>query len=285
MNSDTQIGYTVRNGKLWTVKLFTDKQITNPNEHFIFYETFELISIEDMDGKYYQKVPNYAIRKKYISPHKNPLHIHFDKTNAKMFDFYNQNYESYITYTGVVKQYHKNGTLHFEYFLNSGKINGNFISYYDNGTIQEEAFFVDGVRHGITKFTNKSCYISGNYEDNYLIVCIYDSGNLIDMKFENISEFAIYPIIQKESEKYIDGKYYYNDIRKINEPIIITNEYYNVECVYGFQVDQYLIQRYKLVSYKIELSTSFQKHNVEYFIREIPISVQNDYNARIWKWD
>lgn len=278
-----QIGYIYNDDKIWTIEIKSNMPIENKNQNYLLQGNFKLVKIEDDSGKTYQKIPNYCIGKTYVVPRKSNFRIHFDIINAKMYNFYNEHYDKFIKYTGVIREYHENGILRFEYFLDSGKINGKFISYYENGSIEEESNFVNGLRHDITKYYNRVKYYGGEYANLYDIVCNYEYGKVIKMNIENITNVAIDNIITKESEKYIDGNIYYIDIRITDKPIIIHNDNYNLECTFITYLDHNEIERYKLNTYKITLKQKFIKHNVEQFIKDIPYTLQyNDHNRHIW---
>jgi len=277
-STNTYIGYTYRDDKLWTVEIDTDEKIENTNMHIDIYK-FKLLKIEDDTGKIYQKVPNYSINKIHNSGRKS-IKVHFEKNNAIMYNLYNDNYDKYSKYTGVIRQYYPNGNLYFEYFLNVGKINGEYKSFYKNGVIKETSFFVNGKRHGITQYYNRNEYYRESHmDDNYDLLCTFDNNNLIDIKIENIKENAIEDIITKESE--IDNSYC--NIRRDDQPVIVNNKYYNLKCTYITQLDHNDIERFKLNSYEINLSDEFIKHNVEYFMTDIPIDILNLY-SKVWHY-
>ena len=256
------IGYTIQADKLWTVEITTEIEITNKNMHLEKY-LFRLLSIEDESGKTYKKVPNYSIGNQYSSG-RIPIHVHFDKINAKFYNFYKKNYDKYSTYTGVIHQYHENGILHFEYFLNNGKINGNFRSYYSDGSIEEDSFFVDGIRHGTTKIFNKFCYYKEfTYRNIFDITCVFDNGNLVDSKIDNFSKIGV--------SEFIAPKI--NDITESNIVHTFIDNYYRLDYKYIIQEDEYGIERFTLDSYKIEIFSDFVKYFVEKFITNIPFSV------------
>ncbi len=51
-------------------------------------------------------------------------------------------------YTGIVKQYDENGALKEEAYLQEGKLDRFFTSYYENGQVWEERKLKDGKKEG-----------------------------------------------------------------------------------------------------------------------------------------
>jgi|GEM_PF-1931269 hypothetical protein len=89
-------------------------------------------------------------------------------------------YEKYA----VNEVYHLNGNLNFIDTVDFiGNRIGHFKKYHDNGNIQEESFFKDGLRHGYTKYYYKSgqLHLEGNFnlgKKSGVIKYYYENGKL-----------------------------------------------------------------------------------------------------------
>lgn len=98
------------------------------------------------------------------------------------------------TFVGMVRDYYdeKKTMLKEEYFVNAGKKEGIY-KLYDNGVLEKEINYINGLRHGICKIYhyNGKLYEESNYiNDKKTGICKrYDAIGILDSE-----------------ENYIDGK-------------------------------------------------------------------------------
>jgi hypothetical protein len=173
----TYIGYAQRNDKILTIEFNLTEPPANYNCHY-FVQKFKIISIEDFDGKIYQKIKDFSSGSNYFL-RKHPLKTFLNKENLMFYDFYNNRRQLYEKYTGNVIQYTQSGNIYRQYFLNNGIIEGNYISNDENGNELENAFFVSGKRHGKTTFSSYC-----DLEHIYTIFCEFDMGKMISYQIE-----------------------------------------------------------------------------------------------------
>lgn len=184
-NNNTYIGYSRQNDSIWTIEFnLIDKPI-NFNAHF-YVSKFKIIQIENKDGDLLNKEECGA--KDEIFNVSKPIHVFLKKEDLYYNNFYNLNREKYLKHTGEINEYHCNGNLFCSYFLISGKLNGKFISKTKDGKYIEESFFVDNLRHGLSKYISHSDNLCLNYE----ISLLYNMGMLVDTSDENRAIEQVY---------------------------------------------------------------------------------------------
>jgi len=95
------------------------------------------------------------------------------------------------TFVGMVRDYYdeKKTMLKEEYFVNAGKKEGIY-KLYDNGVLEKEINYINGLRHGICKIYhfNGKLFEESNYiNDKKTGICkIYDSGGFLDSEVNYI---------------------------------------------------------------------------------------------------
>jgi hypothetical protein len=174
-SSNTYIGFTEQRSKIWQIEFELDTPPVNSNCHFKV-KKFKIISIEDFDGKSYRKDTNFAVGSNYYL-RKHPVLTFLNKTNLMYYDFYNKRRHIYECYTGQITEYHENGDIYFQYFLNNGILEGNFVVYDKCNNQIESAYFINGKRHG--KSICARYYHLLNISENnkmYTIECEFNMG-------------------------------------------------------------------------------------------------------------
>lgn len=251
-NTTIYVGFTKQKDKLWTIEFELKNPPNNSNCHF-FVQNFKIISIEDFDGKLYSKDINYCIGKNYYL-RKHPVKTFLSKTNLMFDDFYNQRRADFDKYTGQVTEYHANGNIALQYFLNNGIIEGNYIAIDKFGNETEYAFFVNGKRHGKTTF-------NGFFFDGikiYSIECEFDMSVMTSYNINFTRQEAIDIISNNQHPGYGEtitiynestGKYSYN------------NKYISVEWT---EIDG------EIDTYSIKWSDEYAQNYYLKYITDIP---------------
>jgi hypothetical protein len=235
---DTYIGFAQHDKYIWTVEFILDIPPENYNK-IMKVCRFKLLHIEDNAGKFYQKIPRYAINAYYYL-RKHPLHVFLKRDNLEFHNFYQDNRQKYDTYTGGVTEYYEDGGIFRNYFLVNGKLNGKFTSYYFGGKICEESYFIDDMRHGIATYNERSLYE---------IRCVFDMNKIVNYEIEILKA----KILDLCDDYYNYGNYG-NDIN-------INNNYY---------VGTIKIENNQIVSHDIVLTEKKKKEILEYTLESNP---------------
>ena len=261
-NTTTYVGFTKQKDKIWTVEFELKKSPVNENCYFGI-SNFKIISIEDFDGKSYRKDNNYSIGKEYYL-RKHPIVTFLSKTNTMFHDFYNRRREDYEKYTGQVTEYHSSGEIAIQYFLNNGILEGNYVALNKFGKETENAFFINGKRHGKTKYCE-------SYSDGVKICqidCEFNMGEMVSYNIEFSREEAI-DIIQynRYIETIDDINQTHEDITKYDETTgkysFITNNF-NVEWT---EIDE------KIDTYNIKCSEEYFREIYLRYFTDIPYNI------------
>ena len=69
-------------------------------------------------------------------------------------------------------------------YHNSGKIQGKYIKYYDNGNIHIECEYFNGKKNGIMKIYNKELFINTLYSFYFFILLIYNYNYIFNEKIK-----------------------------------------------------------------------------------------------------
>jgi antitoxin component YwqK of YwqJK toxin-antitoxin module len=86
----------------------------------------------------------------------------FWDNSTKKFAFYYVNSEK-IGY----RYWDEDGQLLMQYDIKEGKMHGSFQTWHDNGILQEDAQYIEGKEHGITKQYDYDGNLIGTYEMNH----------------------------------------------------------------------------------------------------------------------
>lgn len=169
-----QTGFALQNNIILTVHFELYHRPANRNCHY-FVSKFKIISIEDFEGKSYEKVNNFKLNKMYNLQDRH-IQVFLNKTNAMFYNFYNNQKDLSMKYTGRITEYTKFGNISKQYDLENGILNGEFIIFDDSGENKiEHSFFVDGKRHGYTIYN----YYSSEGKCLYTIECKFEMGHLV----------------------------------------------------------------------------------------------------------
>jgi hypothetical protein len=87
--------------------------------------------------------------------------------------------------------WHEDGSLAMEYVLRGGVMHGPYRTFWDSGQVHEEATYVDGKEHGVTRQYDDAGALIGSYTMNY--------GTGVDLWFERAGVLA-------EERHYLDGQ-------------------------------------------------------------------------------
>lgn len=160
------------------------------NENISNTQTFKIKDfiireIKNYNGETFKKIPNYAVNKKYCMY----ISVCKSKENLIFSNFKKYFPNEYNTFTGYIKKYRDDGNIDCEYFMNNGKINGVYKSYYYNRDMDEnsgtyntilsyckELYYIDDKLHGTFNFKEDGIHFD---------VC-FDNGNMIDYSYKII---------------------------------------------------------------------------------------------------
>lgn len=252
--SNIYIGFTEQKEKIWQIEFELENSPANSDCHY-FVQKFKIISIEDYDGKIYRKDSNYAIGCNYYLK-KHPLKTYLNKTNMMFYDFYNKKRQEYEKYTGQITEYHSDGSIALQYFLNNGILEGNYIAIDKYGNELESTFFVNGKRHGKTVY---NAYYSNNIKI-YSFECTFNMNIMTSWNFEFAKDQAI-----------IEFSLYFREKGKYNKN---TNKYYYVDDKYEIE---WTINNTNIDICKIKISEEYFKNNYLKYILDIPYNIQKRY--------
>lgn len=206
------LAYTIIDSYIILVEF--DEKIENIEQNISDTKTFKIKNfiireIKNYNEETFKKIPNYAVNKKYsmyISVCKSKENLIF--SNFKKY-FPNE----YKTFTGYIKKYNDDGDINYEYFMNNGKINGVYKSYYydrqkDNkgeySTILsycKELYYIDDKLHGTFNFEEEGIYFDVCFNNGNMINYSY---KIIDKKYwtERVVHFYIWEFTYIHNNKY-----------------------------------------------------------------------------------
>ncbi len=117
------------------------KTVINPETALYKTQNYEILKIEDI------------IENEIIDPTfriKKLVYFYINKELA-IFDKFIE-YEEYkifpLGYSGMYREYHENGNLYKQFYHINGKIQGEFLTFYDNGNRQIICDYVQGEKFG-----------------------------------------------------------------------------------------------------------------------------------------
>lgn len=232
-SSFIHIGFCKKNDKIWTVEFKLNYRCENHNCKFKVRE-FKLISIEDDEGNLYRKDGQYTIRNFYSSK-KHP-DVFLNKTNMMFDNFYNSNKKKYDTFTGPVTEYHFNGNIYLQYFLNNGKLENNYSRYNEYGYLMESSYYFSGKRHGEFKYIYS---YESNGDATIKLNCIFDMGKIVSWNVDYSRNYAL-EYINFSNASYDDKTKKFSLIDDlhiiewtiINDNVHIDNDYDNIDTIY-----------------------------------------------------
>ena len=257
-DSHTYIGYSKQGNNVWTVEFTLESPPENDNVHFCV-PRFKILQIEDAEGKLLRKVPDYVINSEYYL-RKHPIRVFMKRENLDFHKFYETNKEKYDNYTGSVTEYYSDGNVFCTYYLVSGKLNGHFIAKKRNGSIIEETFFVDNLRHGLTTY---SC-------PYYNFRCEYNMGELINYDIK-ISDSEIYDIYENYVYNYNDNTFVENGVVNVNiEMSKINWKCDSIEIAFTGTIH---IENSEIVKSDITITPTFSTQIINEYITPIPRAI------------
>ena len=183
------LAYTIIDSYIILVEF--DEKIENIEQNISDTKTFRIKNfiireIKNYDGETFRKIPNYSVNKKYCMY----ISVCKSKENLIFSNFKKYFPNEYNTFTGYIKKYRVDGNIDYEYFMNNGKINGIYKSYYyerekentgEYSTILsycKELNYIDGKLHGTFDFK----------EDGIQFNVCFDNGNMIDYSYKIIDK-------------------------------------------------------------------------------------------------
>ena len=261
-NSQTiYTGYSKQGNNVWTVEFTRTNPPENDNIHF-GVARFKLIQIEDADEKLLRKVPGYAIGSEYYL-RKHPIRVFLKRENLEYHKFYEKSKEKYLDYSGQITEYYWDGNVFCSYYLVLGRLNGQVIAKKRNGQIIEESFFVDNLRHGLTKVIN----------NKYEIHCEYNMGELISVDIV-ITEYGIQLIYEDYIWKKRNGENVENGV------VYIYHDYYEYDSVNNKNVPVHNafignveIENYNIKSWDITITDVHKRFLVDEYVKPIPQAI------------
>ena len=260
-DSQIYIGYSRQGKYVWTVEFNMTEPPENENIH-LNVARFKILQIEDVNGKILRKVPGYAINSEYYL-RKHPIRVFMKRKNLDFHKFYEMNKEKYDNYTGSVTEYYFNGNEFYTYYLVSGKLNGHFIVKNHNGSIIEQAFFIDNLRHGLTTYSCK-------YYDFH---CEYNMGELINYDIK-ISDDRMYNIYENYVYNLNDSTFIENGVINVNIEIstfdwtcISIESDYDPEIAFTGTIH---MENSKIVNSNTTITPTYAKKIINDYITPIP---------------
>lgn len=113
----------------------------------------------------------------------------------------------------------EDGTLTIEYQMRGGIMHGHFRTFWENGQVNEEATYVDGKEHGVTKQYNANGALIGSYT--------MDHGTGVDLWFDREG-------VLSEERHYLDGQRHgYERWWRSDATTVLQEEHYQKGQAHG----------------------------------------------------
>lgn len=165
-----------------------DCEIINRETATYYAKKIKILSITNwISNKQFQKINKYEINK-VISLEELEGLVDFDYKLSKDLAIchYIEKSDQYIYLKdkiGVHINYNDTGNQSEIFFHNNGIIEGEFIKYYEDGTLMEKSFYVNGERHGKCVFYEYECDSESEYDcesEQKIEIRYFENGVMIN---------------------------------------------------------------------------------------------------------